>query len=179
MNYCRKIPICATCECDGTHSVIYSLRETVFLRRRMAGCLCEECFERENRSMAGLEISFLLSWRTAASRRRTAELMQHIIIPAREAHYKNSTLQCDALHTLDQHFSASTTSRCRLYIGHHVVAQSCLSYKGEQTFNCIDATYIFVADVQPNYLGTLIEWERGYFEECGYNQTVSGPHWLT
>lgn len=120
-----------------THSDIYSSRETqCSLRRRMDGCLYEEHFEREDRSVAGLEMSFLLSWRTAASRRRTAELMQHIIIPVREAHYKNSTLQCDALHTLGQHFSATAASGCRFNTGHHVAAQtshqSCLSYKGEQ-----------------------------------------------
>lgn len=115
------------------HTVIFIPSEKqCSLRRRMDGCLNEERFEREDRSVAGLEMSFLLSWRTAVSRQRTAELMQHIIIPAREAHYKNSTLQCDALHTLGQHFSASTASGRRFYIGHHVVAQSCLSYKVEQ-----------------------------------------------
>lgn len=147
------------------------------LRRRMDGwmddvALLEERFVREDRSLAEQEMSFLLSWRTAASRWRTAELMQHIIIPVREAHYKNSTphtRDCHALHTIGQHFSATIASGPIHFLSdipqkHN---QNSLLCKGKQNaLHCIDAMSIFVVDVQPNYFGTFIECKRRYFE-CG------------
>ncbi len=103
--------------------------------------------------------------------------MQHIVIPAREAHYKNSTLQCDALHTLGQHFSHLLLQDAGFILD--IMWRPKVVYRTKVnrnvlTFNCIDATYIFVADVKTILAHSLNEKENILKNVA--SQTVSLPH---